>query len=192
MDSFNQEKLIIPYGDNNKNEAKLVNKQNCEICCEPNNLISCDICKNSYHIRCLNLKTNPNKYYCSECIQNSINNETKLSESPPHVDCKTISNLNRFNSFEFKQRSSKKDLLAYTNTKKHKRERDYATTSFSNSFFSREALDKELESSLLNKERDKVLIYLFYLNISSVLNFQFLSSSKKKAKEKKSNMSSNY
>lgn len=176
MDSIDPEKLKTINPNNDKNEANTLNNQKCEVCSEPKNLITCETCRNSFHMRCINLKTIPNKFDCSECIHNSINNETKLSGSPPsNQDPKINGSLNKLNSFELKQRSSKKDLLGYTNTKKPKRERDLGANSFTKSFSYREGFDKEFESSLLNKDRgDKVFnltIKIFHLFFIQTLSF---------------------
>lgn len=155
MDSKDPDSRKINLSITDKEESKPINNQTCFFCLESKNIYLCETCKISYHMRCLihNSKIIPNKINCSECTHTAINNDTKLSDSPSYQESKTISNPIKLNSFELKQRSSRKDLLGYSSIKKSKKEKETGITSISNSFSYKEGLDKEFDNNNINRER---------------------------------------
>jgi len=137
-----------------KYDGKSITNQTCEICFETKNLLICENCKNYYHMHCLRINIIPIKFNCPECKENFKIKDYNNFESPSIFESKTA--LNKLNSFEFKQRSFKKDNITTYSTKKGKRERELSQISFSQSLSFKDNIDKEIENSYFNRE--KVLI----------------------------------
>ncbi len=148
MDTLDPDKIELINTIFKKYDGKFITNQTCEVCFESKNLLICENCKNYYHIHCSKLNFIPVKFFCSECKENFRNLCENTFETISIYDPKP--STNKLVSFEYKQRSSKKESFT-ANIIKKKRERDSGIFTFSQSFSYKDNL--ELDSSIINKDK---------------------------------------
>ena len=73
---------------------KQIPYQICEICYKPNNLILCQICKNFYHLECLQIEKIPIIFTCKNCKEKLPKfNENLLSEKSSNIESKKLKKI---------------------------------------------------------------------------------------------------
>ena len=160
MESSNMDKINLLNKYFKKYDGKAISCQVCEICLETNNLLICDNCKNYYHLKCIEIKVIPLKFYCSDCKEIFNLNDNKIFEISSIFDMKT-SNSNKNTNQELKQRSYKKESFTSVN-KKTKRE--LSQSSFNQSFYFKEN-DRDAEKNyetMYFPNKEKVIKLIFY------------------------------
>ena len=114
---------------------KQIPYQICEICYKPNNLILCQICKNFYHLECLQIEKIPIIFTCKNCKEKLPKlNENLLSEKSSNIESKKLKKIkdkkikNENNNNSNNNNNSKSKSKLGNKRKREKKENDLNLT----------------------------------------------------------------
>ena len=134
---------------------KQIPYQICEICYKPNNLILCQICKNFYHLECLQIEKIPIIFTCKNCKEKLPKlNENLLSETSSNIESKKLKKIkdkkikNENNNNSNNNNNSKSKSKLGNKRKREKKENDLNLTKS-------KSKSKNLQNNLINSNNIK-------------------------------------
>lgn len=93
---------------------KQIPYQICEVCYQPRGLLLCQICKNNYHMKCLQISTIPLNFICPTCkvkFPSLTSSEAKQTHLTIYDDTKTVPHIHNASTSVSSKKHDTKNIL---------------------------------------------------------------------------------